>query len=210
VHLPSLCDWLGAHGSSCLELVAFVFGAVSVWLSTRQNVWSWPTAIVNVGLYALIFYEAKLYADAGLQLVYLVLSVYGWYEWLYGGAGKTELPVSRASRRAWAVSSVIAVVFWLGLSTWMHRHTDAAIPYLDAGLTTVSLVAQWMMTRKLLENWVLWIAVDVVYIPTFVSRGLPLTAALYAVFLVLAALGLVAWRRDLAAQRADRLLGHAA
>jgi nicotinamide mononucleotide transporter len=197
---PPFCAWLLDNGSSCLELVATVFGAVSVWLSVRQKIWSWPTAIVNVALYAYIFRAAGLYSDAGLQVVYLLLSVYGWYEWLYGGANRTVLPVSRASRRTWLVSGIVALVVWLALGTLTSRLAGAAIPWLDAALTTGSLVAQWMMTRKLLESWALWIAVDIVYVPTFISRGLPLTAALYAVFLVLAVLGLRAWRADLRAR----------
>lgn len=201
--LAPLCGWLAAHGSSCLELVATLFGAVSVYLSVRQKIWSWPTAIVNVGLYAYIFRAAGLYSDAGLQVVYLVLSVYGWYEWLYGGANRTVLPVTRASRRTWLVSGIVAVVVWLTLGTITSRMSGAAIPWLDAALTTGSLVAQWMMTRKLLESWILWIAVDIVYVPMFVSRGLPLTAVLYAVFLVLAVMGLRAWHADLLAREGE-------
>lgn len=191
-----LCSWLAAHGTSCLELVAFVFGAVSVYLSVRQNVWSWPTAIVNVALYAYLFLGAGLYSDSGLQVVYLVLSIYGWYHWLFGGTGRTTLPVSRATRRLWLVCAIVGVATWLLLG-WTTSHLrGVAIPYLDAALTATSLVAQWMMTRKILENWILWIVADIVYIPTFVSRGLPLTAVLYTVFLGLAVLGWWKWRRS--------------
>jgi nicotinamide mononucleotide transporter len=195
--LASLCAWLVAHGTSCVELVAFLFGAVSVYLSVRQNVWSWPTAIVNVGLYSWIFLHAGLYSDAGLQLVYLVLSVYGWYHWLYGGAGHTTLRVSRATRREWLVGLGGGVITWLLLGHFTSQLQGAAIPWLDAALTATSLVAQWMMTRKIVENWALWILADIVYVPTFLRRGLPLTAVLYAVFLVLAVLGLREWRRAL-------------
>jgi nicotinamide mononucleotide transporter len=195
--LASLCAWLAAHGTSCLELVAFVFGAVSVYLSVRQKVWSWPTAIVNVGLYSWIFLQAGLYSDAGLQLVYLALSVYGWYHWLYGGAGHTTLRVSRATRREWLLGIGAGVVAWLLLGHFTSQLQGAAIPWLDAALTATSLVAQWMMTRKIVENWALWILADLVYVPTFLRRGLPLTAVLYAVFLVLAVLGLREWRRAL-------------
>ena len=181
-----------------LELVAALIGAISVWLSVRQNIWSWPTAIVNVVLYSIVFYEAKLYADMGLQVVYAVLSVYGWYEWLYGGAGRTELRVTRTGVRIGAVLALIAAVGSVVLGTALHRGTDAALPYMDASLSSTSLVAQWMMTRKLLENWLVWIAVDVLYVGMFVFKGLYLTAGLYAVFLALAVQGYLGWRRSMA------------
>ena len=182
-----------------LELIAALIGAVSVWLSVRQNIWSWPTAIVNVVLYALVFYQAKLYADMGLQVIYAVLSVYGWYEWLYGGEGRTELRVTRTTPGLGVVLGVIAVAGSALLGTFLHHVTDAALPYMDAALSSTSLVAQWMMTRKLLENWLVWIAVDVLYVGMFVFKGLYLTAGLYAVFLALAVRGYLDWRRSMQA-----------
>ena len=180
-----------------LELVAAIVGAISVWLSVRQNIWSWPTAIVNVVLYALVFHDAKLYADMGLQVIYAVLSVYGWYEWLYGGEGRTELRVTRTAARVWAVLVAIAVAGSAVLGIVLRHETDAALPYMDASLSSTSLVAQWMMTRKLLENWLVWIAVDVLYVGMFIFKDLYLTAALYAVFLALAVRGYVDWRRSM-------------
>src|SRR5688500_19924158 len=110
-----ICTWLEAHGSSCLELVAVVFGIVSVYLSSRQNIWSWPTAIVNVSLYTVLFFREGLYSDTGLQVVYLVLSIYGWYQWLYGGAQHAGVRVSRASRRLLLGSALVGLVFWAAL-----------------------------------------------------------------------------------------------
>jgi nicotinamide mononucleotide transporter len=132
----------------------------------------------------------------GLQPVYLALSIYGWYEWLHGGAQRTELHVSRASPRLLGALALINIVTWLALAAILRR-TDAALPWLDALLTTTSLVAQWMMTRKILESWLLWISVDVVYVPMFFSQRLYATALLYAAFLVLAVMGFVEWRRSL-------------
>lgn len=183
---------------SSLELLAAVTGAVSVWLSVRQNIWSWPTAIVNVVLYAVVFREAKLYADMGLQVIYAILSVYGWYQWLYGGAGHTTLRVSRTTPRIGAVLTLIAATSSALLGVLLHRATDAALPFMDSFLSSTSLVAQWMMTRKLLENWLVWIAVDVLYVGMFLFKGLYLTAGLYAVFLGLAVRGYLDWRRSMA------------
>lgn len=178
-----------------IEGVAAAFGVVSVYLSTRENIWSWPTAIVNVGLYIFVFLGARLYADMGLQVVYLVLSVYGWYEWLHGGEHRGALHVSRATPRIWLWLAVIDVLAWLLLATLLRRYTNASLPWIDSLLTTTSLMAQWMMTRKIVENWVVWIAVDIVYIPMYVFKDLYLTAVLYAIFLVLAFMGLRDWRR---------------
>jgi nicotinamide mononucleotide transporter len=181
---------------SPLEISAAVFGAVSVYLSARENIWSWPTAIINVGLYTIVFYQSRLYADMGLQVIYLTLSIYGWYNWLHGGEHRTVLHVSRTTPRMLAVLALLVVAGSLALGTTLASHTNAAIPYLDSALVATSIGAQWLMTRKVLENWLLWIAVDVVYVPMFISRGLIATAVLYAVFLVLAMLGYISWRRS--------------
>jgi nicotinamide mononucleotide transporter len=182
------------------EILAVLFGIVSVYLSTREHIWSWPTALVNVALYFVVFFEAKLYADMGLQVVYFVLSLYGWYEWLYGGENRTELHVSRTSRSLGVRLLVIGVASAAILGTMLARFTDAALPYLDSATTSTSLVAQWMMTRKILENWIVWAVVDVVDVGMFIFKKLYLTAGLYAVFLVLAIMGYVQWKRSLTAR----------
>ena len=182
---------------SSLEIVAAVFGVVSVFLSVRQNIWSWPTAIVNVGLYIFVFYDSKLYADTGLQVVYVFLNAYGWYHWLYGGKNRTELPVTRTKVRLAAVLTGLVVSGTVLIGTLLARNTDAALPYLDALTTSTSLVAQWMMTRKLLENWAVWVAVDVVYIGMYINKSLYVTAVLYFIFLVLSAMGYMQWKRTL-------------
>jgi nicotinamide mononucleotide transporter len=165
-------------------------------LSTREHIASWPTALVNVGLYAIVFRDQRLYADMGLQVVYVVLSLYGWYEWMFGGANRTPLRVTRATPRMLGLLALTTLVAWVILGTLLQRHTDAAIPWLDALLSTVSLSAQFLMTRKVAENWVIWIAVDLVYVPMFLARGMYPTAALYAIFLVLAVMGWRQWRRS--------------
>ena len=181
-----------------LEIVAALFGVISVFLSVRQNIWSWPTAIVNVGLYIVVFYESKLYSDTGLQVVYVVLNAYGWYHWLYGGKNRTELPVTRTRAPVAAVLVALVAAGTAIIGTFLSRNTDAALPWVDAMTTSVSLAAQWMMTRKLLENWIIWVAVDVVYIAMYIYKSLYVTSGLYLVFLILSAMGFVEWRRSLA------------
>ena len=184
-----------------LEWVAAILSAISVYLSARERIWSWPTAIVSVAMYGFIFARSGLYSDAGLQLFFGAISIYGWYEWLHGGPRHGRLHVSRATRRVWLAALGFGVVFWLALGALTSRLQGVSLPYLDAGLTTVSIIAQIMMTRKILENWVLWILVDIVYVPMYAYKNLYPTAGLYAVFLVLAVMGYVEWRRSLARDR---------
>ena len=182
---------------SSLELFAAVLGALSVYLSVRQNIWSWPTAIVNVVVYAVVFFRAKLYADMGLQVVYALLSLYGWYEWLYGGENRTELHVSRTTPRLGGLLAVVGLAGAGALGLLLRSATDAALPFMDSFLSSTSLVAQWMMTRKKVENWLVWIAVDVLYVGMFTFKHLYITAVLYLVFLALAIRGWIDWRRSL-------------
>jgi nicotinamide mononucleotide transporter len=180
-----------------LEAVAVVVTLAAVYLTTRQVIWCWPLGMISVSLYALVFFEAKLYADMGLQGLYFALAAYGWWAWLHGGEDHGELEVSLAPNRWRAAVVAIALVAGLVLGQMLSRFTDASLPYLDSLLTTFSIAAQWAQTRKLLENWLVWLAVDVFYVGMFLYKGLYLTAGLYAVFLYLAALGFVQWRRSM-------------
>jgi nicotinamide mononucleotide transporter len=186
------------YSVSSLELLAALIGAISVYLSVRQNIWSWPTAIVNVVVYAVVFYQAKLYADMSLQVIYAALSIYGWYEWLYGGENRTELHVSRTGPRLGALLTGIALAGSALVGVLLRGATDAALPFIDSFLSSTSLVAQWMMTKKKLENWLVWIGVDVLYVGMFIFKHLYVTAGLYAVFLALAVRGHIDWRRSMA------------
>jgi nicotinamide mononucleotide transporter len=156
---------------------------------------------VNVSLSAFIFFRTGLYSDAGLNVVYLVLSIYGWHQWLHGGAQRSRLHVSRATPRTWLACGAVGIVGWLLIGRLTSMLPGVSLPYLDAGLASLSLIAQWMMTRKILENWILWIIVDVVYVPMYVYKHLIPTAALYAGFLVLAVMGFVQWRRSCSTDR---------
>jgi len=179
------------------ELAAVVITLIGVWLTVRQVIWCWPFGIVGVTMYALVFHDARLYANMGLQVIYFSLSVYGWWAWLHGGKdhGKLEVSLGSWRLRAWllVIGGALAVV--LGLT--LYRFTDASVPFLDSALTSFSLVAQWMLTRKLLENWIIWITVDVFYVGMFVSQRLYLTAGLYFAFLLMASMGFVEWRRSM-------------
>ena len=195
----------GLAGGSRIEQVAVAFGIAGVFLSVRQKILAWPVGIVNVLLYTIVFWEARLYADMGLQVVYAVLSAYGWFQWVHGGANRTALPVSHVTPRAAATLAVLAVTFAVALGFFLSRTTDASLPWLDSSLTAASLAAQWMLTRKLLENWLVWIVADAVYVGMFLHKDLHLTAVLYAIFLALAVMGWLQWRRSL--PRSDAVTG---
>lgn len=182
---------------SVLEIVAALMGVFSVWLTIRQHILCWPTGLVMVGLYIWIFFDAKLYSDAALQVVYVVLCSYGWYHWARGGLRESGLLVTRLASAAFACWIVGGILGSLGLGYVMSTRTDASFPYLDAVTTVLSLIAQFLMTRKKLESWIFWICVDVLAIGIYAAKGLQVTALLYGLFLVLAVLGLRAWMIDL-------------
>ena len=179
------------------ELVAVVVTLAAVWLTTRQIIWCWPLGMLSVALYAVVFHDARLYADMGLQGLYFVLAAYGWWAWLYGGTDRSELRVSPTPRRLAVGLLLGGVVFGVLLGQTLSRLTDASLPFLDSLLTSLSIIAQWMQTRKLLEAWIVWLAVDVLYVGMFLYKGLYPTAGLYAVFLYLAAVGFARWRSSM-------------
>ena len=185
-----------------IEVAAAAFGIASVYLSARQNVWNWPLGIINVALYIIVFYGAKLYADMGLQAVYVVLAAYGWWHWLHGGANHGTLPVSRVPPREIILLAIAFLAATAALSTLLARTTDASLPLADSALTAASLVAQYMMTRKYVECWLVWIVADAAYVALFVYKALVPTAALYLVFTVLAIVGWRQWRAALREQSA--------
>jgi nicotinamide mononucleotide transporter len=188
---------------SPLELVAAAIGLLAVWLMVREQVWSWPIGAVQVTLYIFIFAEARLYADAGLQVIYLGLQFYGWYEWLHGGAHHDRLQVTRAPARTVAIALAIGAAGTAGLGTALARHTDQALPFWDSGIAAFSLVAQWMLARKLLQNWLLWFVIDLVAVGVYFARGLHPTTVLYAVYLGLAVAGWRCWHRSMAARQSS-------
>jgi len=179
-----------------LEVAGVIFGVIAVWLTVKENILCWPVGLVNVSIYVVVFMRAKLYADMGLQVVYIALLIYGWYAWLHGGKEKQELAVSRTAARLWMALLFTGFVGAVVLGLTLKKTTDASLPYLDSLTTSFSLVAQFMSTRKLLENWIVWIVVDVIYIGIYIVKDLRLTAILYAIFLVLAVIGYRDWRRS--------------
>lgn len=180
---------------SAIEIAAVFLGIVNILLIIRRSVWNYPFAIAMVSLYFIIFREAKLYSDAGLQIFFLIVNIYGWWSWQRSKAAAGEIIVERlggGALLAWGAGSVLAIAVW---GSFMHANTDASYPYWDAAIAMLSVAGQILMTRRYLENWWWWIAVNTISIPLYIVKGLHLTAGLYALFLLLSAAGLVEWQR---------------
>lgn len=180
-----------------LEAIGASLGIINVVLTARQNIWCWPFGIAMVLVYAWIFWHSKLYADAGLQVVYVFLQIYAWQHWARGGPRDSTLPVttlSPAQRIMWLAAAAVASV---SLGASLNHWTDAAFPFGDASIVCFSLCAQWLMGRKKLESWLIWIAVDVLAVAVYALKDLHITAGLYGVFLILATFGFFSWRRAL-------------
>jgi nicotinamide mononucleotide transporter len=191
------------RGTTPLEWVAVLTGFACVWLAARESLWNFPIAIVSCVLYIVIYYQKALYADSGLQVMFIALSAYGWYEWLYGGRGQTPLAITHASATEWGAGAAFIVVFTAGFGYYLAHHTDSSFPYLDSFTTGTSLVAQFLLMRKRLENWWLWLLVDVIYVPVLWVKELYPTSLLYALYLGLAAYGYWQWRQQWLKEQAE-------
>jgi nicotinamide mononucleotide transporter len=177
------------------EAMGFVTGAICVWLVAKDNIWNWPIGIANNIFFAILFWRTRLFADFGLQWVYLVLGLYGWWEWLHGGRNHSARQISRTPKIEW-----MGIILFLPLATWaMHAillRVNGAAPFWDSLTTALSLAAQFLLCRKRIENWFLWILVDIIYVPLYIHRSLPLTATLYAFFIILCISGLHSWKKE--------------
>jgi len=186
---------------SPLEITAVVFGLLSVMYTIRQNIWCWPTGLVNVILYVVIFYRAALYSDVVLQVIYIPLQIYGWFHWR-SDVGETDLPIIRLSPFAACIWVAVAANLIAIDGYIMHRYFNAALPWWDAAIAVLSLIAQYLLARKVLESWMIWIAVDILALGVYATKHLYLTTGLYGVYLVLATLGLIAWIQSRQKQKA--------
>lgn len=188
----ALAGW-ARHLTTTLEAVSFVSGALCVWLTVRQSTWNFPIGLLNVATFSVVFFENKLYADAGLQLIYFVLTLLGWYLWVFGGENKTKLKVSRATTRELAIVAATVAVLTFGL--WrILSHWGGSASFWDALTASISLGAQWLLNRKKLESWWLWIIVDIIYVPLYLYKALYLTALLYLIFVCMAVVGYREWK----------------
>lgn len=199
-----LANILGDH-VSISEVFGFITGAASVWLCVKLRTSNWPVGIANDLFFLILFWSAGLYANAGLQILYVVLGIWGWWEWVHGGKNRAPVPVSRTSRREWLLLATgtvagTAVLMWLLRST-----TTSTVVFWDALTTAISIAATWGQCLKKVESWYLWIAVDCIYVPLYASQHLGLTAVLYLGFLGMCFVGLRDWKRELQQQGTEHL-----
>ncbi len=183
------------------ELLGFFTGAACVWLIVRENIWNWPIGIANNLFFIFLFFRAGLFADVGLQCFYIVLGVYGWWHWLHGGRGDSELPITRTRPLEGLLNLAGTGTLTLILAFLLIRFTPSTVPWWDALTTSLSIIAQWMMTRKKLEHWWFWIAANALSIGLFIYKHLYLTAALYLIFGIMCAIGWMKWKQTWRAEQ---------
>jgi nicotinamide mononucleotide transporter len=185
--------------TSPLEIVAVLLALAMVACNIREIHWGWPLAIASSLLYLVIFWESRLYGDASLQVFFAVVALWGWYQWLRGRRGDgSALHVARLTRGGWVATVAACALLWPVTGWFLKTYTDTDVPWWDAFPTASSLVGQYLLGRKFIENWIVWVAVNVVSIALFAYKGLWLTSGLYAVFIVMSYAGWREWKRRLA------------
>ncbi len=197
MNLESFISWFSGN---YVEVLGVITSLVYLYFSVRQIIWLWPFGIISSALFILIFFNAKFYADMGLQVYYVGVSIYGWIYWSRGGISRNErssLPVCRISRQLAQVLSVTGIVIMLGIVYILKNFTDSDVPWGDGFTTAGSIVATWMLARKVLEHWLVWIFVDSVAAGLYFYKGLYPSFLLYLIFTIIAVIGYFHWKRSL-------------
>jgi len=179
------------------EIVATISGIIAVFLQAKEKILAWPFAIISVGISVVIFYNSKLYSDFGLHIIYIFLNLFGWYTWNKRPQENSVLATKVLSTSGVLIAIVVTIWGCLGLGYAMHNYTDADLPFYDAFTTSGSLVAQYLLAKKYLQNWLLWIVVDLVAIPLYIYKGLYFFAFLFLVYLLICIYGYMSWRKEM-------------
>jgi nicotinamide mononucleotide transporter len=177
------------------EVIGVITGLLCVYLAAKNNIWNWPFAIISVSIYIFIFFEAHLFADMGLQVYFFIVNIYGWYYWSKKPLTEKKTPVTRITQRGIYLAIPAILIFTVLLGSVL-KYTTASYPYLDSFCAACSLVAQLLMARKVVENWLIWIFVDIIYVGIYVFKDLHLTAVMYAIYALIALMGYVDWKKD--------------
>jgi nicotinamide mononucleotide transporter len=181
-----------------LELIAVAFSLACVVLAARRHIGTWPAGIVAVIAYFVVFVDSKLYADATLQLIFLGQGLYGWMLWMRGrGEAALDAGIRVLSWKQRATVAALVITASLAIGTGLSRYTDASRPLIDSTVSVLSLAANWLLARRILENWILWLTADILYVGLFISKGLHASALLYTLFLALAFAGWRSWLRTM-------------
>lgn len=191
-----IIDWLLDNK---IEVLGAILGIAYIFFSISQNILTWPTGLLASALYVAVFFQSKLYADMGLQVYYVVVSIYGWYFWLKGKkpAESLQIPVRKESTGLRLKLLLVSVVLYFIILLILIRFTDSDVPYMDSLTTSLSIVATWMLAKKYLNHWIIWIFVDAVSAGLYVYKGLWATVILFIVYTFMAALGYLEWKKDL-------------
>jgi len=183
-----------------IEILGVISSIIYLYFSIRQNIFLWPMGMISALLYIVVFYHSKFYADMGLNGYYFVISIYGWWFWAKGSSKlssrESQLPVTRIGWTLASILFVITVVVFLIIGIILRKFTDSPIPYWDAFTTAASITATWMLARKILEHWILWIIIDAVSMGLYLYRGLYPTLILFAVYSTMAVIGFIQWKRS--------------
>lgn len=195
-----IIKWLSGN---YIELLGAILGIAYIFFSIRQNILTWPVGLLTSALYVWVFFVSSLYAEMGLQIYYLFISLYGWYEWLYGSSsGNSEpLKVSRLSLRLGTILLIVSVALFVLLWFILNNYTDSNVPVADALVTALGIVATWMLARKILEHWLIWVFVDIFSIGLFLHKELYPTVILFVVYTIMAVVGFVEWKKELVSEK---------
>jgi nicotinamide mononucleotide transporter len=183
-----------------IEILGTLFGISYVFLSIRQNILTWLLGLLSSVLYIYVFFVSKFYADMGLQVYYVWISIYGWYLWTHGNVtanGRDELAVVRIKQKLLFVLSVLSVVLWIVIYFILVEFTDSPLPIGDSFTTALSIVATWMLAKKIIEHWIIWILVDLVSLVLYVYKGLYPTSVMFIIYTLAAIWGFYEWRKNL-------------
>ncbi|AHW60850.1 nicotinamide mononucleotide transporter [Draconibacterium orientale] len=181
-----------------IEILGAILGLVYIFFSIKQHILTWPTGLLTSALYVFVFFNARLYADMGLQAYYVVISIYGWYFWLTGKKQNEKKVAVKTTRKAlWMKLTVVSIALYALLFFILSNYTNSDVPHMDSVTTALSIVATWMLARKYIEHWLLWIFIDAFSAGLYVYKGLWATVILFIVYTVMALLGYIEWRKDL-------------
>lgn len=191
-----MISWIAGH---YLEIFGVVFSLLYLFFSIRQNILLWPTGMISAILYMVVFFQSKFYADMGLNAYYFVISIYGWILWTgrKGEGNGDTLSISRITWRMGILLFLITLIAFVGIGVILDRYTDSPVPYWDAFTTALSFTATWMLARKIIEHWILWVIVDLVSMALYLYRGLYPTLVLFAIYTLMAIIGYRQWRKSL-------------
>ena len=188
-----------------IELLGTIVGLLYLWLEYRASIYLWVASVVMPAIYLIIYYDAGLYADFGINIYYLIIAIYGWAAWRYGfsigrGSEGRELPISHTPARRWLPLAGVTSIVFVAIAWVLINLTDSTVPYADAFTTALSVVGMWMLARKYIEQWWVWLVVDVASVALYIYKDLYFTAALYALYAVVAIFGYRKWKKLMSEQ----------